>query len=201
MPNVNAPRGLIPVCYTSGAPYNGAHNVYFVPASYATALFIGDPVIIITNSADANGIPVVNRAAGTTGTGITGVVVGGAIPAGQPTIGLTRDSPVYRPASVAQYIAVADDPTLLFEAQEDSVGGALVAGAGGRNIELIAGAGSTVTGYSGFQLDSSQLATTAAHPIRVLRAVQRSDNAIGANAKWLVKINAGQHTQLQALGI
>jgi hypothetical protein len=46
MANSNAPTGLTPVRYASGAPYNGAANVYFVPASDSTALYIGDPVIM-----------------------------------------------------------------------------------------------------------------------------------------------------------
>ena len=45
MPNLNTPFGLKPIAHKSGAPYNGAATPYFVPASYATALFIGDPVV------------------------------------------------------------------------------------------------------------------------------------------------------------
>jgi hypothetical protein len=210
MANTSAPRGLIPVSYVSGAPYNGAHNVYFVPATDAQALFIGDPVIVVTNAADANGVPVVTRAAGVAGAAfdtplITGVVTS-IIPAGNPVVGFTRDSPVYRPASVAAYIGVADDPNLLFEVQENSVGGggtggSFVVGASGRNTSLIAGAGSVVTGYSGYQLDSSVLVTTQLAPIRILRNMQRTGKEIGPKSKWLVKIVALHHTQMSSTGI
>lgn len=45
MANIDAPFGLRPIRHKSGAPYNGAVNPYYVASTYATALFIGDPVI------------------------------------------------------------------------------------------------------------------------------------------------------------
>ena len=208
MPNANAPRGFMPVCYVSGAPYNGAHTVYFVPATDAQALFIGDPVITVTAAADANGIPVVTRASGLAAAGaaidtpmFTGAITG-ILMAGTPVVGFTRDSPVFRPASVAAYIAVADDPNLMFEMQEDSIGATFAATVVGRNAVVATAAGSTVTGYSGFQLDSSvAVVATNTIPVRVLRAVQRADNAIGAFCKWLVKINGAHHTMVSGTGI
>ena len=189
MANTNMPRGLIPVRYRSGAPYAGQANVYFVPASYATALFIGDPVIPVTASADANGIPVVQRATAAGGAFLIGSVVG-VVAHGDPPIAQTRDNPVYRPASVAQYILVADDPDLMFEIQEDGIGGAMPVGASSRNVDLIAGTGSTVSGYSGFLADSSTLAVTATLQLRLYRPAERADNEPGNTlAKWLVSIN------------
>jgi hypothetical protein len=191
MANVNLPRGLVPVRYLSGAPYNGAANIYHVPSSYATALFRGDPVIQVTNSADANGIPVVNRATAAGGAFITGVMVG-VVSAGDPVITRTADQPTYRLASTSAYILVADDPDLLFEIQEDSVGGNMAIGASGRNVDLVAGTGSTVTGFSGFMADSSTLNTTNTLQLRVRRPAERADNsplAADSLAKWLVSIN------------
>ena len=189
MANANIPRGLIPVRYRSGATYAGQYNIYFVPASYATALFIGDPVIPVTASADGNGIPVVQRASAAGGNFLIGSVVG-VVSHGDPAVTLTRDNPPYHLASTAGYVLVADDPDLMFEIQEDGVGGAMPVGASSRNVDLIAGTGSTASGYSGFLADSSTLATTATLQLRIYRPAERPDNEPGNTlAKWLVSIN------------
>ena len=57
MANPNTPYGIRPYAYASGAPYNGAVQVYYVPVGNATALYLGDPVSVVTNSSDANGVP------------------------------------------------------------------------------------------------------------------------------------------------
>jgi hypothetical protein len=99
--------------------------------------------------------------------------------------------PIYHPASTAQYILVADDPNLLFEIQEDSVGGSIaMATAGTKNADLVAGTGSTVTGFSGWQLDSSTIQTTNTLQLRLVQGLTQVDNTMAStNAKWLVKIN------------
>lgn len=185
MANANVAAGLIPVRYASGAPYTGACNRYFVPASDATALFVGDPVII-AGGADADGVPTVTRATAAGAGRITGVVVG--------VINSSTITGRSRPASTAGYVLVADDPNLLFEIQEDSVGGALAAADIGLNADLVAGTGSTVTGLSGFMLDTSTKNTTATLQLRIEGLVQRADNEVGANAKALVRINLPTQT-------
>jgi hypothetical protein len=177
MPNANVPSGLRPVRHRNGAPYNGASARYFIPASDSTAVFIGDAVKS-AGSADADGVATVAQAAA--GDTIRGVVVGF-----QP---VTADSPTYRVASTARYAFVADDPDLVFEVQEDAVGGALGADDVGLNADLVVAAGSTITGRSGMQLDSSDKKTGTAQ-LRILGFAQRADNEIGANAKMLVMIN------------
>lgn len=171
--------GLRPVRYKSGAPYNGAANTYFVPASDGTALFVGDPVII-AGGGDADGVSTVTRAAA--GARITGVVVGF-----QPltTAGVTELG--YRAASTACYVLVADDPALVFEAEEDAVGGALAAADIGLNVDVVAAAGSTVTKRSGYLLDSSTKATDAAQ-LRIVGFSQRVNNVIGSDPLVLVSI-------------
>ena len=190
MANPDTPFGLRPVCHRNGAPYNGACRPYYVKSDYGTALFVGDPVITITASADANGIQEVQRATAGSGAYISGVIVGMATSAGDPAVPLTADKPVYSPASTEGYVLVADDPDLLFEIQEDGVGGAIGAGAAGRNADIIIAAGSTVTGYSGVELDSNTLDTTNTLQLRVVAPVKRADNdPTLTNAKWLVSIN------------
>lgn len=182
MANVDNPRGLTPTRMLSGAPYNGAVNRYYIPATDATATFIGDAVKL-AGSADADGVPTIAQAAA--GDTLVGVIVGF-----EPD----RDdlSLQYRPASTARYALVADSPDVVFEIQEDSVGGALAAADVGLNADLVVAAGDTDTGRSAMELDSSTKVSTTAQ-IRVLRLIPRVDNEIGANAKWEVLINEHQY--------
>lgn len=177
------PFGLRPVRYKSGAPYNGAANVYHVPASDGTALFVGDPVII-AGTGDADGVSTVTRAA--SGARITGVVVGfTAVPGATTDTGLRLG---YRPASTLDYVLVADDPALLFEANEDGIGGFLAAVDIGLNIDLISGNGSTYTKLSGYMLDSSVKATTV-NGVRLVGLSQRVNNTLGTvNTVWNVSL-------------
>lgn len=199
MANADAPRGGIPVRHRNGAPYNGAGTVYHVPASYATALFVGDPVIVVTASSDANGVPTVQLATAAGGNFITGFIQSLAFH-GDPAVPVLRDSGRFHAASTLGYVLVCDDPDVLFEFQEDGVAGAMGAGAAGRNVDLVAGTGSAVTGWSGWELDSSTLAVTATLQMRVLAPIERADNDVTlTNAKWLCAVNL--HTQRPALGI
>lgn len=152
MANVDAPFGLRPVMHKSGAPYNASPRPYYVPAGDATALFIGDPVIIVGDSNDNEilGFPPgslseVTRATVGDTNAITGVIVGV-----HPD---TRDSLTYRAASTERVVYVADDPDLMFEIQAD---GTLTADSVGLNAVLIAThSGSTTTGLSGMELDTT----------------------------------------------
>jgi hypothetical protein len=185
MANANIARGLIPYRRTTGEPYNGAANIYYVPSSVASNIFIGDPVTYLTAAADANGIPSVTLATAGSSNNVLGAVVG-IVNGGDPVIPITRDLPIYHQASTAGYILVADDFDLLFEVQEN---GNMGAQAPNRNVNLVSGTGSTVTGYSGWMLNSSTLATTNTLQMRVVRMLQQADNVAGTNAKWLCRIN------------
>lgn len=203
MANSDASFGLRPVRHRNGAPYNGAANPYYVPSSYATALFIGDPVKTTgtSNTAEvsapgagnfpAGSLPEINRA-GATGD-ITGVIVGFAADA-------TSLENQYNPASTERIVFVADDPELMFEVQEDSDTSTLAATSVGLNANVIfTNAGSTTSGQSGAELDSSTAATTATLQLRLERLANRADNEVGANAKWLVSIL--QHSALNSTGV
>lgn len=194
MANADSAFGLRPVRYLSGAPYNGAANKYYIPATDTdTAVYIGS-VVKLTGGADADGIPVVTGNV-SSGNPVVGVVVG-VVPA-------TADSLIYRANSTARYVMVADDPNLVFEVQEDSEGGALAATAAGATC-VLAGfiTGSTTTGLSGIELDSSNVSETSDtdDDVRIIALVQRPDNAIGANAKWLVRLNVHQYVNA-AVGV
>lgn len=193
MANTNVAFGLKPIRHANGSVYTGSFNIYSIPASDSTALYVGDPVII-AGSADADGVPTATRATAAGGAYISGVVVGFSPVLGAGASG--RDSTTYRAASTARYAYVADSPDLIFEVQEDAVGGALAATDVGLNADLIAGSGSTLTGRSGWQLDTSTKATTNTLQLRIVRFVPRIDNEIGANAKVEVMINLHQQRNL-----
>jgi hypothetical protein len=186
MANIDSAFGLKPIRYAGGAAYTGACRTYYVPASDGTALFLYDPVII-AGSGDAAGVPTVTRATAAGAGRITGVVVGFV-----PDASVVANG--YRLASTAGYVLVADDPNLLFEIQEDSVGGALAVTDIGLNADLIAGTGSAYTKLSGFMLDTSTKATTATLQLRIKGIVQRGDVDIGTTSKVLVSINLPTET-------
>lgn len=191
MPNANAPTGLTPRRYRNGSPWMGAARQYFVPASDTTALYVGDPVVIVA-STDTTGHAQVTRASAGAGNRITGVVIGF-----RPTAPMQPVAPA-RAASTAGYVLVADDPDLLFEIQESAAtdGAALTAAAMGKNVNLLAGTGGTAG--SGFQIDSTSSATTNTGQLRIVEMQRRTDNVLGAYAKWLVAIN--QPTETGAAG-
>jgi hypothetical protein len=176
--------------------------MYYVPSSYATALFVGDPVDIVSGSNDANGIPAVQLA--TVGSPVLGVIMG-IVDGGQPPIAVTRDLSPYHLASTNQYILVADDPNLIHMVQDDASAQATAPKLwAGKNANLVSGAGSTTTGYSGWQLAASTVATTNTLDVKIIMPLQQADNTIGAtantnmNAKWLVKLNNSRFANLIA---
>lgn len=178
-------QGLVPVRYKSGAPYNGAANVYSVASGESNNIFVGDPVII-SGTGDANGVPGVARAGA--GDRITGVVVGFAPVPTADAGDVTALNRGYRAASEADYLLVADDPSLLFEATEDGTGGFLATTSIGLNVDLAVGTGSTVTKKSGYVLDSSTAATGAAG-VRIVGLAPKVNNTIGTTSTvWQVSI-------------
>lgn len=200
--NTDTPFGLRPVRYRDGSPYNGAVNPYYINSTYATALFIGDPVVKVAGGSNAAAVgsfpigtlPEIQKATAGDGNAITGVIVGFApLP---NNLGLQ-----YNTASTERVAYVCDDPNVVFEIQAD---GAISATQVGLNAILIyTHSGSTVTGRSGAELDTTSTAPSAdaSNQLTILRVVDRADNyAATANTKVLVAIN--QHTELTgAIGI
>ena len=185
MANSDAARGLMPSRYLSGAVYTGAANKYYVPASDSTAIYVGG-MVKLAGSADADGV------ASVTGNVATGDAVVGVVVAVAP---VTADSLTYRAASTERYVMVADDPNLLFEAQEDSVGGALAAANVGNTADLASfTSGSTASGLSSMEIDSSTATASGdgTEDVFIWGLAQRPDNEIGTNANWLVRLNNHQ---------
>ena len=195
MANLDIPAGLKPVKHMTGTPWNGMANVYYVPATDSTAIFKGDAVKS-AGAADATGkYPTVAQAAA--GDAVRGVVIGfGEFP--QQMINPSNPDRTHRPASTAMYVLVVDDPTVVFEIQEDSVGAALAAVDVGLSADLVVGAGVAITGKSGMELDSSSKVATAA-TCKILRVVNREDNELGNQCKWEVLI--AEHEMKLATGV
>lgn len=188
MPNVSRVRGFRAVGTLSGSPVSGATMKYAVAVGNATAIFPGDGVAL---NDDGTVSPV---AAGGLMLGVcASVVVDRKIAA--------TEHPGYLPASTAGDILVFVGQDIIYEIQEDSVGGALAATIVGSNVDMIAGAGSTTTGASGHQLDSSTNldAAPGTAQLRVLALDPRVDNEIGAQAKWHIRINENVITNVTGL--
>lgn len=81
---------------------------------------------------------------------------------------------------------VIDDPNQLFLIQCDE---GFVAADVGKNADVVGTGGSTTSGISSMELDSSTLATTAALNLKVVGLYNDVNNEFGTNAVVVVKIN------------
>lgn len=190
MANFNGPFGLRPISL-NGSDYTGQGRLVYFPTSQAGNIFLGDPLVPL-GTTDAFGVPAVGIATAGAAARIAGTFNGISNGPAGSGFTVTRDLPVYRQASIANYGLILDDPDILYACQEDSVGGAIPITTGGyANGNLIAGAGgSTITGFSSWMLDSSTVATgNATFQVKVLGLVRGPDNAIGNYAKWVVSLN------------
>lgn len=194
MANVSRVQGFRPVKHMNGSPYNGQFNLYYVPSTDGTAMGVGD-LVKLAGSASADGYATVAQAAATNP--VCGAVVGFVV---DPA---NLNSPQgYRTASTNRYVMVADSPDLVFECQEDAVGGALAVTSVGLNAEVVVAAASSTTGFSGMQLDTSTVGTTSTIVLKVIGFPNRVDNEIGvANAKVWVTINNHQLGSLGSTGV
>lgn len=178
MANVDRPSGFLPVGNVTGAPYNASIQEYSVASSYGTALFVGDPVKS-SGTADTDGVPGVEQAAA--GDTMIGVIVGIRVEAPEGA----KEHPGYMPASTGGIVMVQTDPNTIYEVQAS---GTTAAAAAGNTGDHLMTAGSTTTGASAAELDSSSVGTGAGW--KILGFSQRPDNEpANANSKLRVKIN------------
>lgn len=195
MANADAPSGFKPIRMQGSAPFSGGVGRYYRSTGDSTDIFIGDPVDL-GGTGDTDGTaPTVVRATAGSGGYVVGVVVG--------IENLTSDnlSQKYLPSGDTGYLLVADDPNQEFEIQEDSGGNALTATAIGSNIDFIIGTGNTTTGMSATEINSDTCDTTNTLQCRVMRLVNRADNELGTNAKWVVKFNLHRYSAARTEGM
>lgn len=177
MANANTPFGLKPLRGAASEPHNGGLEMFNVPASDGTALYIGDPVVK-AGSSDAAGVATVIRAAAAGP--ITGVVQG-FVPDG------TTNMVGYRAASTNAYVLVNTNPDDLYEIQDTA--GTIVAADIGLNANMTAAAGNAFTKRSGFIIDPATKAATATLALKIVGVSPRPANDMGAFQKLIVKIN------------
>lgn len=181
MANIDAAFGLIPVACVGQTDNNGGQSQYPIGDTQGTAIFTGDPVkykndgtVEVATATDA----------------LLGVARGAFYT--DPTTSKPTWSP-YIPATTATTDAkvfVCDDPMQTFIAQQDSVVSNIVAANLNENANLIFNAGSTTTGVSGVEIDSSSVADTATHQVRLIDFWDVPDNdATLDNSVLVVKIN------------
>lgn len=191
MANTNSPRGARPVAFANGAPYTGQTQEVYVDSSNGTAIFPGD---FVKQEDDGNFAPAA------AGDRIYSRCAGFRI---DPSVAAIMH-PGYLPASTAGYMLVdAGASELLYEIQEDSVGGSLTSAASGSNVDIVAGAGNTTSGLSGHQIDSSTSTDGApgSAQLRLVELSKRADNEAGTYAKWLVRINEHAQPSHDATGL
>lgn len=187
MPNSDAPFGLRPVSTLTGGDYKGKLTQVSLASTYATSVFVGDPVKL-AGSSDASGrFPSVEQCAA--GNNIDYVIVGF-----EPDYSTESLNTLYGPASTARTAWAVSVTDMIFEIQEDSVGGALAATDVGSVADIIVAAGSTVTGVSGVELDSNTAATGSSAQLTILGLALGTDNEIGTNAVWRVRVNESNLT-------
>lgn len=184
MANVNAPFGFRPVRHFNGAPYNGAAEYCYWVGDTSNTLHVGDPVKL-SGTGDDEGVPAVARAAANGP--VFGVVAGIG---GDANEDLTRDTPRFL-STANGYVLVARGDDVLFEAQEDSDSATLAKTDIGRTVNAVFGTPSTSHPIrSAAEIDSSSAATTSASMnFQLVECVRAPDNAIGTNARWLVRVN------------
>ena len=183
MPNVDAAFGFVPIRHMSGnAPRT---NRYTIASGLAENIFKGDMVIIINTglitphtATEVNNIGVFD---GCSYTAADGSYVYSEY---WPTGTVATDIIAY----------VYDCPYTVFKVQ--SAGTPAQANIG-NCADVLSGAGSTITGQSGFSTNGTMAATAAT--VKILALHETPDNAFGANAVMEVLIN--EHILKQTAGI
>tara|TARA_R110000822_G_scaffold104455_1_gene231425 strand:- start:710 stop:1261 length:552 start_codon:yes stop_codon:yes gene_type:complete len=183
MANADAAFGFVPVRHMSGnAP---RANKYTIATGLAENIFSGDLCIIT-----AGGVITPHTATEVNNIGVFGGV----------SYTASDGSYVYSeywPSGTAATNIVAyvyDDPYTVFKAQS---AGTTAQTNIGNCCDVVAGAGSTTTGRSGFELSGTMAAGTAS--CKIVALYDAPENAFGANAVMEVLIN--EHVLKDGAGI
>ena len=189
MANIDAAFGLRPIAKVGSAPGGTTGTTkYSIGDNQSTAIFTGDPV-----KYKNDGTVEVAAAGEASCGGFMGCFYTDP----------TSSKPTFKnhfPASLSPGDAiafVADDPDQLFVVQQDSVASSLSGANINENANLIFGSGSTTTGLSGVEIDSSSATTTATLQVRIVAGYETPSNTIstaaaGNNSVFVVKINNHQ---------
>lgn len=183
MANVDAAFGFVPVRHMSGnAPRT---NKYTITSGLAENIFSGDMVILTADG--------VITPAGATEVNQIGVFAGVSYTASDGSYVYSE----YWPSGTTATDIVAyvyDDPYTVFKVQ--SAGSPAQTNIG-NCADIVAGAGSTTTGRSGFEISGTMAATAA--QCKIIALHDAPDNAFGANAVMEVLVN--EHVLKDSAGI
>lgn len=191
MNGVDGAFGLRPVRTMSGAPIVEATNQYAIASGYATAIYRGDPVTMLSD--------------GTIGIGVAGSPMLGIFagckyqtPAPQANGQSYIFSP-YWPASTTVKTGtvveamVIDSPDLIMEVQESNGSGAagtpLALADRNLNANLYIPAGNTTTGISKATVNNATENTTITLNVKIIDLAPIPGNVVGDFAIWLVAWN------------
>ncbi len=184
MANVDAAFGFVPIRHLSGNGYSRA-NKYTITSGLAENIFTGDLVIIT-----ADGVLTPHSASEVNN---IGVFAGVSYTASDGSYVYSQYWPSGTTATnISAY--VYDDPYTVFKVQS---AGTPAQTNIGNCAEVVAGAGSTTTGQSGFEINGTMAASTAS--CKILGLYESPDNAFGTNAIMEVLIN--EHLLKDSAGI
>jgi hypothetical protein len=185
-PTIDAPYGLVPVKLLSGTPFAGVTRQYSIASGYATSIFNGDAVKLVTGGTverdtfDAAMTPI-------------GVFLGCTFT--DPNTSQLTFKQYYPASTVASDIKayVADAADILYKVAIVSSGttiGDMAITDIGANVAGVDNTGSTVTGNSKCAISDTS-ATTNTLPFRIVELVEETKNSSGGFTEALVKWNAG----------
>lgn len=181
--------GLKPTRSLLSATWADVQNQYYIASGYNTDLFTGDPVYV-------TGTGTIIRAAVGDGQPITGVFLGCKYTAVTQGINGNQIFSPYWPAGTVTFQAanatamICDDPNTIFAVQSNGIGVAAADLYNGANLAV--GAGSTLSGQSGFVLDVASIGVGPTKQLKILDIIPMPGNLAGAAANYVwVKLNQG----------
>jgi hypothetical protein len=189
MANVSEKFGLRPYRKLDGTPLVGAQNRYTIASGYATAIYQGDMVKVVTSGN-------IERHSAANDAGNSTAVVG--VFNGVFYTDPTTQKPTYKnyyPGSITASDITAfivDDPDAVFLVDADE---AFTRADLYKNYAVTNTTGVTQTGISKVQLDVSNSGTTVSFVLQAIDISQDPDNSDTAtsNANILVRINHHQY--------
>jgi hypothetical protein len=182
---LNRPNGLSPIGTLTGASWNQQGRLYYIPSTDSTSTYAIGDVVKTAGSADANGVPAIQKL--TNGDVPLGIIVGirQADP-GVSLVGATLDLAnnfVPKTKARAYYVYVVDDPLILFEVQSDSTGPTQAQLHQNAALTITADQTSTLSPSSPYSSTvATAWATTNSLNLRVLGSVQRPDNVLNGTS-------------------
>jgi hypothetical protein len=196
-PTVAGPYGFQPIKLIGGQVFAGATRQIPIASGSGTSIFYGDVVRLNTGGT-------LSRVSTTdSATDAVGIFLGCAFT--NPTTKQFLQQQYYPASTVASDIVayVCDDPDTYLKvavlSNSTTIGGIAQADMG-KNVAILATAGSTTTGDSKEGV-SATAGTTTTLPFRLVYGIPETVNASGSFTEVVVKFNFGVHTYYSAASV